>query len=370
MGVFDFPGLNVFTCTWSPWNNILFQTANSWLFILYVGDFITFTTSFYYMVFLRTVLTCSALFFTLWAVWVLCSPDTAMWNFIFFVYNVIRFTHLLYKEYHTSEVKPRFEKLYNACYKNSGISVTTYNKLIEGGTVAATPLTQSLILHKALYSPDKVLQIISGRVVTKLTNGSQVRLREGDFINHNAWNFSSGLVSTPSFIADYSVDVEGLVIWWSYSRLTEILSGQERRLFSYLLLSNLNKLLLYLSNLIEKTSTLTLDINSNTSQSSEISPAAQGDTQHLLLHQTNHHNNCSSDSCGDSGIENNGVVCVGSRVRNENVSDHNNVSGGNVSDGAVFSSAVSNNLKHAGDSWNAEIIHCENVALLESETTL
>ena len=36
-----------------------FQTANSWLFILYMGDFITFTTSFYYMVFLRIVLACA-----------------------------------------------------------------------------------------------------------------------------------------------------------------------------------------------------------------------------------------------------------------------------------------------------------------------
>ena len=43
--------------------------------------------------------------------------------------------------------------------------------------------------------------------MTRLTNGSKVRLRDGDFINHNTWNFSTSHVTCPSFIADYSVDV-------------------------------------------------------------------------------------------------------------------------------------------------------------------
>ena len=48
----------------------------------------------------------SAFFFTTWAVWVLCSPDTALWNFIFFIYNVVRLIVLLYKEYHPPNIKP------------------------------------------------------------------------------------------------------------------------------------------------------------------------------------------------------------------------------------------------------------------------
>ena len=58
-----------------------------------------------------------------------------------------------------------FEHLYKICYKRSGISLETYNKLIEGGTVITTPVTDSLVLHKSIYSPDKVVQIISGIIL-------------------------------------------------------------------------------------------------------------------------------------------------------------------------------------------------------------
>jgi len=364
MGVLDFPYNNVFTCTWGSYNNILFQVANSWLCVLYIGDFINFPSSFAYMVFLRIVLACCAFFFTTWAVWVLCSPDTALWNFIFFIYNVVRLIVLLYKEYHPPNIKPRFEKLYNTCYKSSGILVSTYNSLIEGGTVIATPHTESRILHKTLYSPNKILQIISGRITIRLMNGHKVRLREGDFINHNNWNFSASHVTDTTLVADYSVATEGLIVSWSYSRLNELLRGQERRLFSYLLLSNLNNLLLHLSNLLDQSST-TLDLTSNVSDNSHDGDLHDNDTQQLLLHK----NNFSSDSCADSGIDHNGAGSAGSN----NVVTINSgpVSNGPVSNGRVVNGAVDiRNEKNLENSWNDEVVECEHVGLLEAETGL
>ena len=77
---------------------------------------------------------------------------------------IIMYSNIFYMRIHSTSFSG-FEKLYNTCYKSSGISVSTYNTLIDGGTVIATPHTESRILHKTLYSPNKILQIISGKFI-------------------------------------------------------------------------------------------------------------------------------------------------------------------------------------------------------------
>lgn len=366
MGVFDYPPNDILTCSWSAPNHILFQIANSWLCVLYIGDFITFPSSKSYLIFLRVVLLGCALFFAAWAMWVLCSPDTALWNILFMVYNLARLIMLLYRECNSKEDKPRFERLYNASYKTSGLSVETYNTLIEGGTVIAIPLSAGN-LNESIYSPGKVVQIISGRIFVHLRNGSRVKLREGDIINHEHWNFSSKHGPT-SLVDNYSAISEALIITWSHARLSELLRGTDRRLYSCLLLSSLNTLLLHLTSVTFGTSALTLTHSSAEALTAGDAPAHRysveaeesglcSSADALLLR--GHRAEGSDTSVTDSGIMDNTVS-----------NDMSNNKSNGETDVVFKGNDFRVDLHAMGVGFKLPREKIEYVALLESETGL
>jgi len=293
-----------------------------------------------------------------------------------------------------------FEKLYTTSYKFSGLSIATYNKLIGAGTVINANKYNPELFKKSLCSPDKLFQIISGKVLINLVNGTKVKLREGDFINDKNWNFNTHH-DVRTFIVDYSILSDTLLISWPYSRLTDLLQGPDRRLFSYLLLSNLNSLLLRFTDLtndgiirnddvINQDSDVTylnsISLHENMSNhqqpprpSSSNSPDTMPSTaaQSLLLHEQCHGNKDGSTSSSSRNGSDNGTEKGDSLIyktsRGSSISCTGNCNGHNPDYWHSKLLIQGNGVPHGdGKSYYHGLeksdLYWENDYLLESET--
>ncbi|XP_046848868.1 popeye domain-containing protein 3-like isoform X2 [Xenia sp. Carnegie-2017] len=78
-------------CEWLPANHFFFHCANFCLLLSYACP-----PTFNGLIYLRISLGFASLFFALWGWIILCSLDTFLWNFIFFIGN---FLHLFYVFY-------------------------------------------------------------------------------------------------------------------------------------------------------------------------------------------------------------------------------------------------------------------------------
>lgn len=110
---------------WLPTNHILFQLANTFLFLSYLAP-----TGIHGLLYLRSCLALGCLFFALWGWIILCALDTFVWNFMFTIINLIHIAIILYmlRPIHFSR---DIELVYRLLFKPLRVSRHQFKKVLD-----------------------------------------------------------------------------------------------------------------------------------------------------------------------------------------------------------------------------------------------
>eukprot|EP00795_Rhopilema_esculentum_P013815 gene13815-4745_t len=171
---------NPYDCNWLPLNGFLFQLANLMLCLTYV---VPDTLNGLFM--LRFFLGSAGLFFTLWAWWNICAPDTLAWNVVFMIGN---FVHALYMFIHIK--RPRkflehVETVYEKFFKPMGIQRFQFQVLADNCSVRT--LKDGKVYGAIGEKAERISILLQGRVEVKNENCAVHITEPYEFLDSPEW---------------------------------------------------------------------------------------------------------------------------------------------------------------------------------------
>ena len=111
-------------CKWLSANHFLFQIANVCLAASYLAP-----DSLNGLFMLRGALGLGGLFFALWGWWILCAPDTFVWNVLFMVFNFGHLAYLIYKVKRPRRFSSEAESVYIHLFEPLGVERYQFQKI-------------------------------------------------------------------------------------------------------------------------------------------------------------------------------------------------------------------------------------------------
>ena len=121
---------NPYDCNWLPLNGFLFQLANLMLCLTYV---VPDTLNGLFM--LRFFLGSAGLFFSLWAWWNICAPDTLAWNVVFMIGNFVHALYMFIRIKRPRKFLEHVETVYEKFFQPMGIQRFQFQVLASNCSV-------------------------------------------------------------------------------------------------------------------------------------------------------------------------------------------------------------------------------------------
>ena len=142
-------------CKWLSANHFLFQIANVCLAASYLAP-----DSLNGLFMLRGALGLGGLFFALWGWWILCAPDTFVWNVLFMVFNFGHLAYLIYKVKRPRRFSSEAESVYIHLFGPLGVQRYQFQKLANLSSVLK--LSSGEMYGKEDTPADRVSILLTG----------------------------------------------------------------------------------------------------------------------------------------------------------------------------------------------------------------
>ena len=143
-------------CKWLPANHFLFQIANVCLMVSYLAP-----DSLNGLFMLRAALGLGGLFFALWGWWVLCAPDTFVWNLLFMIFNFAHLAYMVFKVKRPRRFSEEADHVYKYLFEPLGVEPYQFQKLANMSS--AKTLAAKQFYGKEDQPAEKISILLSGR---------------------------------------------------------------------------------------------------------------------------------------------------------------------------------------------------------------
>ncbi|KAK5922842.1 hypothetical protein CgunFtcFv8_020073 [Champsocephalus gunnari] len=161
----------------------VFHLANILLFLGFMGG-----SGFYGLLYLFTFLTLGFFCSTLWAWGDPCSTDSFLWSFALFGVCLVQVLHASYRLRSVS-LSEDFQELYNCMFKNLGVSLTHFGKIVTccEGDIHTLEREQCFAVE-GKTAIDKLSVLLSGRVCVTVNGEFLHYIYPFQFLDSPEWD--------------------------------------------------------------------------------------------------------------------------------------------------------------------------------------
>ncbi|XP_076373448.1 popeye domain-containing protein 3-like isoform X2 [Tachypleus tridentatus] len=201
---------------WLPPNHLLFQLANTFLFLSYMAP-----TGIHGLLYLRATLMLACLFFSLWAWLILCAFDTFLWNAIFTVLNLVHVCIILYM-LRPVRFTHEIELLYQDLFKPLHTSRRQFQKALACMKEIQTLKAKEQYCLENVTHVDRLSLVLSGRLIVS-QGGHQLHIIDShQFLDSPEW---FGVTSDDCYQVTVTALEESRLIVWHRDKLKLSICG-------------------------------------------------------------------------------------------------------------------------------------------------